>query len=124
MKHTIMALICLLTTSLLFAQNKEWKQMEDFHVVMSQSYHPAENGNLQPTKDHIDELVQKAKAWQASSVPIGYKAKPIKPLLNKLLIECKAIKEAIVQKKNDDTLKKLITKAHNTFHQVMEKCEE
>ncbi len=43
--------------------------MEDFHTVMSKSYHPVEEGNLQPVKDNVNALVQKALAWQASAIP-------------------------------------------------------
>ena len=124
MKHVIIAMACLVTSTVVFAQNKDWKQMEAFHQVMSKTYHPAEEGNLQPVKDNIDELIKKAKAWQSSSVPAAYKAKPIKPLLDELVTESVAIKEAVAQKKDDGTLKKMITTAHNTFHEIMEKCEK
>jgi len=30
------------------AQEASWKQMEDFHGVMSKTFHPAEEGNLKP----------------------------------------------------------------------------
>ena len=35
-----------------YAQQTEWKQMEAFHSVMSKTFHPAEEGNLKPTKDN------------------------------------------------------------------------
>lgn len=98
--------------------------MDDFHAIMSKTYHPAEEGKLQPVKDNINDLVKKGKAWQSSSVPAGFNEKPVKPLLNKLVAECMAIKEAVTQKKDDDTLKKMITTAHETFHEIMEKCED
>jgi predicted outer membrane protein len=123
MKHTLIAILCLLTTLLLCAQKKEWKQMEDFHTVMSKSYHPVEEGNFQPVKDNIDSLVQKAQTWRASTIPSGYNKKLVKQKLDKLVKNCKAVKEAIVQKKNNGDLKKLITAAHKTFHEIMEKGE-
>ena len=114
----------MLTTCLSFAQKKEWKQMEDFHTMMAKSYHPVEKGNLQPAKDNVDSLLLRAKAWQASPVPAGYNAKQVKVKLNKLVTDCEAVKLAVIQKKNNDTLKKLITAAHTTFHEIMEKSEE
>src|ERR1700712_5532840 len=124
MKHNLIAIICLLAATTLYAQEKEWKQMEDFHGIISKTYHPAEEGNLQPVKDKADSLVLRAIAWQASAVPAGYNAKTVKPKLDKLIIECKAVKTAITQKKNDETLKKLITAVHTTFHGIMEKGEQ
>ena len=121
MKHTLFAAIFLLIASVLFAQKKEWKQMEDFHTIMAKSYHPVEEGNLQPVKDNVDALVQKAQAWQASAIPSGYNTKQVKPVLDKLVRECQAVKVAVVQNKNNADLKKLITAAHKTFHEIMEK---
>lgn len=116
-----MAILCLLTTLLLCAQKNEWKQMEDFHTVMSKSYHPVEEGNFQPVKDNVDALVQNAQAWQASAIPSGYNKKLVKQKLDKLVNDCKAVKEAIAQQKNNADLKRLLTAAHKTFHEIMEK---
>ena len=116
--------ICLLFICFLHAQQKEWKQMDEFHTVMAKSYHPVERGNLQPLKENIDSLVLKAKAWQSSPVPIAYKTKPIKPSLDKLVTECVDVKDAITRNKSDDIIKKQITTAHDTFHEIMEKCED
>ena len=98
--------------------------MDEFHAIMAKSYHPVEEGNLQPLKDNIDSLVIKAKAWQTSPVPAVYKAKPIKPILDKLVTQCVSVKEVITQKKSNEIIKKQITAAHNTFHEIMEKCED
>jgi len=124
MKRSLIIIICLLTTSILFAQKKEWKQMEDFHTVMSKSYHPVEEGNFQPAKDNANTLFQKARAWQVSPVPTGYNAKQVKFKLIKLVRDCKALKEAVNKKKSNDELKNLITIAHTTFHGIMEDGEK
>lgn len=124
MKHVFIALILLTSSLMVAAQKTAWKQMEDFHGVMSKSFHPAETGNLQPLKENVDSLVLRAKAWQSSPIPAGYETKPLKPVLVKLVAECNAVKTAIMQKKNDVALKELITTAHETFHQVMEICND
>jgi hypothetical protein len=124
MKQTLLAIICLLSATALFAQIKEWKEMDDFHAVMAKSYHPVEKGNLQPLKENIDSLVTRAKAWQASAIPAVYATKSIKPILDKLVTDCLAIKESINRKQSDTILKEQVTRAHQTFHEIMEKCEE
>lgn len=107
------------------AQQKEnWKEMDDFHAVMSKTFHPAEESNLQPVKDNATELVTKAKTWQKSAVPDGYNAEAAKPILKKLVKQCTAIQTAVKKKKNDDELKKMITDAHDIFHEIMEKCRK
>lgn len=110
-------------TSSLFSQEKtSWKEMEDFHGVMSSTFHPAEEDNLQPVKSNAGNLLKKAKAWQKSSVPQGFNAAATKPILKNLVKQCTVIKEAVAQKKSDAELKVLITEAHEVFHEIKEKC--
>ena len=106
------------------AQKAEWKEMKDFHAVMSATFHPAEENNLQPLKEKAAELEAKAKLWQQSAVPAGFNALVTKPILKKLLQQCKLIKKSVNNKKPDTVLKEEITAAHETFHEIMEKCRE
>jgi hypothetical protein len=105
-----------------FAQQAEWKQMTDFHGVMSKTFHPAEEGNLKPTKANAAELVSKAKSWQSSTVPAGYDAKLAAPILKKLVESCSALEAGVKAKKSDKELTTLITAAHENFHEIKEKC--
>ncbi len=111
-------------TQVSIAQKKEWKEMHDFHTVMSKTFHPAEEGNMGPLRANASLLLSKAKKWQAAAVPEGYDATITKPILQQLVEECKTIKEAEKNKKTNDELKTLITKAHETFHKIMEKCRK
>ena len=100
-----MLLLTMLSTS--FAQQKkEWKEMKSFHTIMAKTFHPTEEGNVQPLKDSVDILVAKAKQWQSSQVPEGYNAKTTKPILKKLVKQCTTIKKAVAAKKSDEELKK------------------
>jgi hypothetical protein len=91
------------------AQKPEWKQMEEFHSVMSKTFHPAEEGNLTPTKEN-------------APIPKGYDAAIAKPILKKLVASCEAVEAAVKAKKSDKELTSLITKAHDDFHEIKEKC--
>ena len=106
-----------------FAQKADWKQMHEFHSVMGKTFHPAEEGNLNPLKEHAADLTAKAKAWQASAVPAGYDATVAKPILKQLVAKCTAVEAAIKSKKSDKELTSLITATHDTFHELMEKCK-
>ena len=99
-----------------------WKEMHDFHAIMSVTFHPSEENNLQPLRDSIQPLLAKAKAWKKSAVPEGYNGEVTKPILKRLVAECEAIKEAVKNNKSDAELKTMIAKAHDTFHEIMEKC--
>lgn len=105
------------------AQQADWKQMHDFHAVMSKTFHPAEEGNLKPARTNAAELVAKAKAWQASTAPAGYDAKVAQPILKKLVTACTDLEAGVKAKKSDKELTTLITAAHEVFHELTEKCK-
>lgn len=104
------------------AQKAEWKEIKAFHTVMSKTFHPVEENNFQPLKNNAASLVNAAKAWNKSAVPEGYNKKTIKPVLKRLVAECKELNKAVEAGKPDAELKQLITKAHDTFHELTEKC--
>ncbi len=126
MKRFLFVLTVLLVANAGFAQQKKatWKEMHDFHAVMSKTFHPAEEDNLQPLRDSAALLVTRAKAWQSSAVPEGYKADVTKPILKDLVKQCTTIQKAVKKGKADAELKVLITKAHDIFHEIMEKCRD
>jgi hypothetical protein len=124
MKKILLAAIAVMSLLNLYAQKGNWKEMHDFHTVMSKTFHPAEENNLQPARDNATELLDRAKTWQSSVVPSGYDATLIKPVLKNLVADCMAIDTAVKQKMPDNDLKKLVIKAHETFHEIMEKCKK
>lgn len=117
-----MLLLGVFTLSSFTRHEPGWKEMEDFHAVMSVTFHPAEDDNLQPVKEKAADLLLKAKDWQNASVPQGYNGELTKPILNRLVRQCKNIKQAVEKKKSDAELKKMITEAHDIFHEIKEKC--
>ncbi|MBL7749985.1 MAG: hypothetical protein SFU20_13460 [Chitinophagaceae bacterium] len=106
------------------AQKATWKEMEDFHHVMSPTFHPAEENNLEPLKKNSADLLAKAQAWQNSTVPAGFKADVTKPILKRLVKQCKLVNKSVKAGKSDAELKTLITTAHDIFHEITEKCRE
>lgn len=123
MKPVLVFLSFFLTVSVM-AQSKSWKEMHDFHGVMSATFHPAEENDLKPVKDNAASLTAKAKIWAASAVPQGYNATTAKPILKKLVAKCGELEAAVKAGKADADLKKLITEAHDIFHEIMEKCRD
>ena len=119
-----MILLATIVTLTVFSQQKNWKEMHDFHAVMSMTYHPTEEGDFKPLKENAGELVVKAKAWQASAVPQGYNAAVAKPILKNLVGQCEKLEKLVKAGTTDADLKKEITTAHEIFHELMEKCKE
>jgi hypothetical protein len=124
MKRILLATAILFTTFTGFSQKATWKEMTDFHGVMAKTFHPAEENNLQPVRDSASVLVSRAKSWKSSAVPQGFNGTVTKPILKKLVSQCEAINKAVKKNKPDADLKTMITKAHDIFHEIMEKCRE
>ena len=124
MKRILVLLSLVIFTLSVQAQKQEWKEMHAFHAVMGKSFHPAEEGKLQPLKDSAASLVKRAIEWQKSVVPQGYNKEVTAPILKNLVAKCKEVQAAVKAKKDDATLTKLITEAHEIFHEIMEKCRK
>jgi len=122
--------LLLAVTAVLFvkpvtAQEKaRWNEMEAFHEVMSKTFHPAEEGKLEPIRTRSQEMADKAKAWKSSSAPEGYNKKAVKKSLNTLVKGANEINSLVKSKAADDILKKKLSALHDVFHEIMEKCEK
>ncbi|MEP6700929.1 MAG: hypothetical protein ABJA85_06425, partial [Bacteroidota bacterium] len=70
----LVLIIALLTTgkSSQAQQKAKWNELEAFHEIMSKTFHPAEEGKLEPIKNHSGELLAKAITWKNSTAPAGY----------------------------------------------------
>jgi len=68
------------------AQSKlgTWKELKDFHQVMSQTFHPSEEGNLQPIKERSGEMVEKADLLAKSTIPADFNRKEVLAAIEKL----------------------------------------
>lgn len=119
---------CLLFTAFVLiasAQGQEkmaWKEMSDFHTVMSETFHPAEEGKLGPIKSRSQEMVDKAIAWQKSTAPEGYDQKAVKKSLKKLVDGSKELNKLIKGNAADNVLTEKLSGLHDIFHEIMEKA--
>lgn len=109
-----------------YAQAKltDWAELVAFHKVMSQTFHPSEEGNLEPIKTRIGEMVEKAKALQASTPPADFKNKKVKKAVATLVKDSKALEAKIKAGATDEEIKTALTALHDTFHQIVGLCSE
>jgi hypothetical protein len=107
------------------AQKKaEWKEMHDFHTVMGGTFHPAEEGNMEPIKTRSQEMVDKAVAWEKSTPPEGYNKKAVAGTLKKLVEGSKELHQMVKSKATDKELLDKLSSLHDVFHEIMEKCTD
>ncbi len=106
------------------AQKAKWKEMETFHEVMAQTFHPAEEGKLEPIKTRSQEMMDKAAAWKSSTAPEGYDQKAVKKSLKKLVKGTEELNKLVKENATDELIKEKISSLHDVFHEIMEKCSK
>src|SRR5258708_6377962 len=103
---SIAFLICAFSFSALAQTAKaKWTEMDDFHTIIAATFHPAENGDLQPIKTKSDELAKKAVAWKNSTAPAGYDKTALTASLQKLVKDAKELDKLVKTNAADAVLK-------------------
>lgn len=102
----------------------KWVAMKDFHVILSQTFHPAEEGNLEPIKSRSEEFMNKANDLLQLDIPEEYRTKEILTLSENLLAKTKTLHALVVAKAFDEELLKAITEVHTVLHQIIGLCTE
>ena len=102
----------------------KWNEMEAFHEVMAKTFHPAEEGKLEPIRARSAEMVDKAIAWKNAAAPAGYDKNAVKKSLNKLVKGAKEVNELVKKNASDNEIKDQLSELHTIFHEIMEKCEK
>ena len=119
-----------LTDPLLKELEKDnWLAIKDFHKVMAQTFHPAEEENFVPLRTRSSELYAKAILLKNSTPPTSANSERVQEALTRLEKQCLEI-HTLVQKpsKNIEAqnaiLLEKITKAHDIFHEVEGLCHD
>ncbi|OYU81889.1 MAG: hypothetical protein CFE23_03170 [Flavobacterium sp. BFFFF1] len=117
-------LVLFLLGNIGFAQTtfEKWPAIKTFHEVISQTFHPAEEGNLEPIKSRSKELAQKAEAINKSEIPAEFKTKEIIVAAENLQIQSWALHKKIKLGATDEEILKMLTALHETFHQIVGLC--
>ena len=98
----------------------EWKPMDDFHMIMAESYHPfRDSADLGPAKANADALVVAAETWLNAPIPEKVNNDDVKGKLQELKDEADAF---ATLSKNDDNeaIGASLTKLHDLFHGLQE----
>lgn len=119
MKALFFLIAAILLSSYTFAQEKTgWKELDKFHTMVPALLHTAIAHNLAPLKQHSAELLQAAKAWQASKFPKGDDTPKYKADLAELVKECAGLDTAVKNGSPDNDIIALADKTHKTFHLI------
>jgi len=99
----------------------EWKEMDEFHEVMADVYHPLkDSNNLEPIKSGVAKLTIAAEKWAQAPIPDKVNNDETKELLAQLEDGCQQLKTLVNDKASDEEIATKLTAQHETFHTIME----
>ena len=100
------------------AADDEWRGMDDFHMIMAESFHPfKDSANLAPAKAKAAEMAASAERWLAAPLPEKVNNDAVKSKLEALKTKTTAFVETA--KSTDDKLVgDALTELHDMFHEL------
>ncbi len=99
-----------------------WAALKDFHMVMAQTFHPAEENNLTPIKERSAEFLTKAKALKTSPIPASFNTPQVLGAIDNLIKGAESLNKMVRKGKKDEQLKAKLTELHDLFHTVQKMC--
>ena len=102
----------------------KWPALKEFHEVMSQTFHPAEDGNFSPLKARSEEMMSKAAMLLITEIPQEFRTDAILASAERLQLKSKALHKLVLLSPPDATIFKFITELHETFHEIVGLCSE
>lgn len=103
---------------------EKWPTLKTFHEVMSQTFHPAEEGDFDPLKTRSLELYHKAEALLKNDIPEEFRTNTILSASERLQLKSKALHKLVLSKASDEELVKSLTELHNIFHEIVGLCSD
>jgi outer membrane murein-binding lipoprotein Lpp len=102
------------------ADATEWKEMDDFHIIMAEAFHPyKDSANLAPAKENAPELAASAAKWAAAELPEKVNNDTVKEKLNQLSTQASSF-ASVVQAGDDEVIAESLTQLHDLFHEIQE----
>jgi hypothetical protein len=128
MKHlkTFLVLALIVVANSVSAQSTfdKWPAIKEFHEVMSQTFHPAEEGNLAPIKARSEEMMNKAAMLLKLDIPTEFRTDAILASAERLQLKSKALHKLVKSNGTDAAIVKSITDLHDTFHEIVGLCSD
>ena len=122
---TFLALTFIFVANTISAQStfEKWPAIKEFHEVMSQTFHPVEEGDFAPIKARSEEMMKKAALLQ-TDIPKEFKTDSILASVGKLEKNSKELHEIVTSGATNDVILKSITELHDIFHEIVGLCSE
>lgn len=103
------------------ATSEAWKEMDDFHMIMAESFHPyKDSADLEPAKQNATALIESAEKWANAPLPEKFKEdEEIKFKVTQLKTDALTFAE-VVKTEDSKAIGESLTKLHDLFHEIQE----
>ena len=99
----------------------EWPEMESFHMVMAEAYHPyKDSANLEPIKSLAENLAKESATWASAKLPPAVDNGEVKAKLEKLKTDCRALADQVKAGASNEKIGSSLNALHESFHGIME----
>jgi Tfp pilus assembly protein PilP len=99
----------------------EWKEMDSFHMIMAEAFHPyKDSSNLEPAKKLAEDMATEAAKWADTNLPEKVNNEDVKQQLQKLKADTRALADLIKNGGDKDAIGNSLNVLHDSFHGIME----
>ena len=99
----------------------EWKEMEEFHVIMADVFHPLkDSGNLEVIRLRAEELAANAAKWADAELPEKVNNNEVKGALSNLKDDARVLADQVKAQAADSVISMQLTDLHDQFHGLQE----
>jgi len=97
---------------------EKWVSIKEFNAILSQTFQPAQTGNLEPVKLRSEELMNKAADLLKLDIPAEFRTKTILSSAEKLQVKSKILHQLIITKVADAEILKSLTELHQILQEI------
>lgn len=102
------------------ASSDEWPAMDEFHMVMAESFHPfKDSANLEPARLKAAEMAKMAEKWANEPLPEKVNNEETKANLAQLKTDAATFAQT-VQNGDSTQVGQALTNLHDLFHKLQE----
>lgn len=99
-----------------------WKALHEFHMVMAETFHPSEHGDLQPIRNRSGEMIEKAQALLNQPIPASFNTVEIRKSITDLVTGARELDTLVKSHADDRTITTRLDKLHDVFHTIQGQC--
>lgn len=101
-------------------ESEDWAMMDEFHMVMAQSFHPfKDSANIEPAIAHAEEMAAMAEKWSNSELPERVNNESVKADLEALK-NATGVFVQTSQSGDAEQIGAALTELHDLFHKLQE----